>query len=176
MEWSIDTYIQDNPDKLGIDDLIRIQELIGIRNQVFFPDYEQYAYMPQEAVISQTGNDGLNYLKLGLISVSANRILLVGYIWDSKVPINKREGIFSGSIGILNEKYGWDNLIHIEILAMKRFNIELGKNYGNLGSYPGCFEEKSMACLKQIKYNFDTYARDIISGENWDRNAWTDPR
>jgi len=175
MEWSIDTYIRDNPDNLTLEDLMEIQVLREIRNQVFFPDYKQYGYIPKESLIGQMSISGSNSLELGLISVSANRSLWVGYTWSVKKDVDNKFGMFSQRISILNEEYGWDNMIEIDILAMKRAGVDI-KNYQLICDYPGSFEEKSMACLKQIKYNFDTYARDIISGENWDRNAWTDPR
>jgi hypothetical protein len=176
MEWSIDTYIRDNPENLNGEDLVKIQVLPEIRNQVFFPDYEQYGYISQEPLIVQLDAGGINSLKLGLISVTANRLLSVRYTWFSQETQNKKDGLFSELIFILNEESGWDNTIYLDIIAKKRFNVDLGKRYQDLMEYPGNFEEKSIACLRQIKYNYDTYARDIISGENWDRNAWKDPR
>jgi hypothetical protein len=37
-------------------------------------------------------------------------------------------------------------------------------------------QEKVKSCLNEIKGNYFKYAKDIISGEKWDRNAWRDLR
>ncbi len=63
-------------------------------------------------------------------------------------------------------------MIDMDVLIQKRSG---GHNtiydYWRLSSHPGSLEEKITACLKQIKCNYDTYAKDIISGENWHPTA-----
>jgi hypothetical protein len=176
MEWSIDTFIQDNPYNIPDEELYRIERLPEFRNRVFFPDYEQFGYIPRESMVTHLGSGGLISVGIGLVSFSANRLLTLSYSWFSKETGKNREGTFGGLIFILDEAGGPGNSIHLDILVRKRFNIDLGFGLENLRCYPGNFEEKSIACLKQIKFNYDTYARDIISGENWERDVWIDPR
>jgi hypothetical protein len=166
MEWSIDMYIRDNPDNLPVEDFNRLEILSEYRDKIFLPDYSQFGYIPRESIVRHLGNNGLINIGLGLASVSANRVLALGYTWASEVNGEDRDGIFSGLIFILNEEYGWDNTIHIDVLAKKRFNVDLDFSLQNTKTYHGNFEEKCIACLTQIKHNYDTYARDIISGEN----------
>jgi hypothetical protein len=173
MEWSIDTYIRDNPDNLSREDLNKIYTLPEIRNQVFFPDYEQYGYIPREVRVKKTILN-INIIDMCLISVSTNRLLTLGFTWNLEGKIEN--GNFDDYIYKFTAETGGDNSIHIDLLVKNRLQLDLSPDYRNTRNYTGSFQDKSIACFKAIKYNYDTYARDIISGENWDRNAWKDPR
>ncbi len=175
MEWNVHTYVRDNPEQISAANLRKIERLTALRDTVFFPDYAEWDYIPSQPIVTQNGDD-IRSLDLGLVSVSANRRLSVRFSWWVEHEIVHKYGGFKDLIFILNEDEGWDNCIHMHLLAKRRFNVELGHLYKLLNNYEGSFEEQATACLSAIRNNYDKYASDIISGKAWDRNAWEDPR
>lgn len=171
MQWKKDLYSRINLETFNKKTLNVLIELPDIRNEIFLSDYEKFGYIPQEVLVTEWNN--IISISLGLISVSANRILSISYSFELTFPEN---GSFSNLIFILNEDKGWDNTIFMDILVEKNFGLKLKNDYLKLNTYSGNFEEKVRACLNEIKTNYIKYANDIISGEKWDRNAWRDLR
>lgn len=171
MEWKKDLYTLV---KRGILDEFSLEKLVSlpnIRDKVFFPDYNNYCYLPTEIDVDEL--DTIVTINFHLISISTNRLLYLNYSF-----IKKQDQVFNGGFNdmIFNLTRKEENKIDMDILVKNRFDIDLKPNYNRIDNYEGDFLKKIEECLSKIKFNYDTYALDIINGENWDRNAWRDLR
>lgn len=150
-----------------VDVLLRLPQ---IRDEIFFPDYSKYSYKGEEPLYSiEPVNIFFAFKKLdiSLFSTITQRQL--------KLCFNFSSDCLNSSISdeILNLSTCRNNNIDIEILLRKR-NGKEDIQYKILGNYFGTLENRIRAVLEQIKYNYDSYAQDIISGANWDDDAWDD--
>jgi len=139
-----------------------------IRDEIFFPDYEEYGYQNSEhQYIEEPIIHIIHSFDFSLKSVSANRILKICFNFSYDCS----NASMVDEIHILNTEVQ-TQLIEMEILIQKKEGGCVNIEYKLLENYPGTFEEKIRACLKQVKSNYDTYAKDIISGDHWEYRAF----
>lgn len=173
MEWKKDLYILVKNNFITELEYSNLILLPKIRDEVFFPDYDKYHYIPQEIIIYES--ELIIIFNMGLISIAANRVLAINYSFLKKTN-NTLNGNINDLIFLWNNHSGLGNKIDFDLFVKKKFDISLDMKYQKIDNYIGNFEEKSKCCLKQIKNNYDKYAEKIISGEEWDRNSWRDLR
>lgn len=170
MEWKKDLCSLVKLDILTEIEKFELFKLSVIRDKIFRNYFDGYGYLTEETNLKK--QDKINIINIGLFSIGANRKIQLRYLfYDNHNPLN---GSFIDTIYIFNESKGWDIKIDMDVLVKKRTGILLKEGYNTLRFYKGTFEEKLTSCLNTIKYNYDTYALDIISGENWDRETWRD--
>lgn len=170
MEWKEALFTLSKQGKITLEEYGELIRLPDIRDGVFFPEYLQYGYVPEQTEFLQ--QDTINVLQLGIVSVKANRKIHLEYLFFERGhPLS---GSFLDQIYIFNADQGWGINVDIEVLAKKRADETLPPEYRQLKSYAGSTSEKVTACLQQIKSNYDRYARDIITGDVWDDKAWKD--
>ncbi len=170
MQWKEALFIKNKEGKINNEIYEALLKFPEIRNQVFVPDYKKYGYEVLEPVYHEfgTGSSITSVLRAYILSVKTNHVIALSYIFMN----NSHElGIISDNILLADAVKGWGITICISLLAENR-GIPIDKKYNIPEIYEGNAVEKLEECIKQIKLNYDTIAPDIISGENWDSDAW----
>ncbi len=166
MQWKEALFIKNKEGKINNEIYEALLRLPDIRDKVFFPDYKKYGYIGCEPKFGEFETTSINFY---LTSIRANRWITLSYIFMNN---NFELGIINDNVRILNAGKGWTSNIWMSLLMENRKYALENKRYSIPEIYPGTPEQKLEACLRQIKLNYDYIAPDIISGENWDNDAW----
>jgi hypothetical protein len=134
MEWKKDLYSLIDKGIIKSEDFEHLAKLQDLRDEIFFPDFIQFNYIPQQTIINESKL--IIIIDLGLISVSSNRLLSLNY-GILKNSNSALEGGFGDLINILNEDKGWDNTIFMDLFVERNFGEKLKDNYLNLETYAG---------------------------------------
>lgn len=171
MQWKEALFIKNKEEKINLEVYEALLLLPEIITSVFMPDYVQYGYKVTEPIYDEfvVAQNTVSVLKTFLLSTKANRTINLSYIFAND---NHKLGILNDSISLADATKGWGIKIYLQLLANNRGLKLSNEKYNIADIYEGVAFEKLYTCVKQVKFNYDTIALDIISGDNWDSNAW----
>jgi len=155
---------------LTAQDIEALNMLPILRDEIFSDYDEQLGYLSVEPSFEEVDEEKKAYkINIPLTSFKANRTLMIAYVF--KADENPLKAVITDFIKGLDIEPVWNAWIDMDILMQKRGAIKDSLDYRRLENYSGSLAERLKACLEQIKFNYDTYALDIISGEHWDNTA-----
>lgn len=172
MQWKKELYSLVKKEVIKEKDYENLILLPSIRDKVFFPDYFKDNYLTIEPNVVEL--ETIVTINFHLISLEANRLLYLNYNFVKSLSLTLNGG-FNDMILNLSES-GTNNKIDMEILVNQKSKDPINNSYNRIETYSGNFTTKTFSCFNAIKLNYDKYASDIISGLNWEDNAWKSVR